>query len=100
MILIPIVDEIFGTLLKNLESKLRELEIKGRIETIQTIALLKSTWIYSRVPRDLRRLAVTETSVKEYKLKLVEKIPTDRYCSYIKENSIDPIDPSYHYGKG
>ena len=46
---IPII--IFGahgTILKNLEKKLGALEIKGRIKTIQTTALLKSTRILKR----------------------------------------------------
>ena len=36
-----------GTVLKGLEKRLDELEIRGRIETIQTTELLKS----ARIPR-------------------------------------------------
>ena len=38
---VPIVIGALGTVPKGLEKSLSELEIKGRIETIQTIALLK-----------------------------------------------------------
>ena len=38
----PIVVGALGTALKHLEKSLKELEIRGRIETIQTTALLRS----------------------------------------------------------
>ena len=44
--------------------RLDELEIKGRAETIQTTALLRSVGILRKSPGDLRRLAVTQTPVK------------------------------------
>ena len=44
---IPIVIGALGTVPKGLERGLENLEIRGRIETIQTIALLKS----ARIPR-------------------------------------------------
>ena len=37
---IPVVTAIFGTVPKGLERGLEEWEIRGRIETIQTTALL------------------------------------------------------------
>ena len=39
--LIAIVVGALGTVLKGLEKRLEELEISGRIETIQTTALIK-----------------------------------------------------------
>ena len=48
---------------EGLEKRLGELEIKGRIETIQTTALLKSTWLLKQSWRP-EKLAVTQTSVK------------------------------------
>ena len=46
---IPIVIGALGTVPKGLERSLNELEIKGRIDTIQTTALLKSARIIRRV---------------------------------------------------
>ena len=40
-IVIPIIVGAFGIFPKNLKRKLEELEIRGRIKTIQTTALLK-----------------------------------------------------------
>ena len=48
MKVIPIVIGALGTVPKGLEKSLSELEIKGRIETIQTTALLKSARIRMR----------------------------------------------------
>ena len=46
---IPIVVGTLGTVSKSLEDRLEELEISGRIETIQTTALLRSAGILRRV---------------------------------------------------
>ena len=46
---VPIVIGDLGTVPKGLEKSLSELEIKGRIETIQTTALFKSARIIRRV---------------------------------------------------
>ena len=46
---IPIVIGALGTIPKGLEKSLDELEIRGRIETIQTTALLRSAGILRRV---------------------------------------------------
>ena len=64
--------EAFGTLPKNLEKKFDELEIKRRIETVQTTALLKSGWILGRVLQTWE-LAVTQTPMENYQLELVWK---------------------------
>ena len=63
-----------GTVLKNIEKRLSELEFRGRIETTRIKALprylntLKS-------PGELRKLAVTETSVKTTSYNWWENIP-------------------------
>ena len=49
VIVIPIVMGAFETLPKNLKGKLKEFEIRGRIETIPTTVLLRSTRILRRV---------------------------------------------------
>ena len=46
---IPIAADTLETVTKNLEKRLEELEIRGRIETIQTTALLRSARILRRV---------------------------------------------------
>ena len=50
---IPIVIGTLGTIPKGLVKELEDLEIRGQVETIQTIALL-------RLAGDLRRLDVTQ----------------------------------------
>ena len=46
---IPIVVGALGTVQKSLEKRLKNLEIRGRIETIQNTALLQSARILRRV---------------------------------------------------
>ena len=69
---IPIVVRTHGTFSRCFEMRLEELEIRGRIETIETTALLKSVRIL-RSLRDLRRLAVIPTPVKDHQLTLAWK---------------------------
>ena len=47
--IIPIVIGAFGTVTKGLLNGLEDLEVGGRVETIQTIALLKTARILRRV---------------------------------------------------
>ena len=49
---------------KGLIQGLEDLEIRGRVEAILTIALLRTARIWRRVTSDLRRLAVTKTPKK------------------------------------
>ena len=63
--IVPIVIGAFGTVTKGLSKSLQDLEVGGRVETIQTTALLKKS------PGDLRRLAVTQTPVKDRQLTLM-----------------------------
>ena len=49
--MIPIAVGALGTVHRNLETRLDELGIRGRIEAIQTTALLKSAKIFRRVLR-------------------------------------------------
>ena len=46
---VPIVVGSPGTVLKNLEKRKEEFEIRKRIETIQTTELLKSARIFKRI---------------------------------------------------
>ena len=47
--IIPIVIGAFGTVTKGLLKGLEDLEVGGRVETIQTTALLKTARIFRRV---------------------------------------------------
>ena len=47
--IIPIVIGAFGTVTNGLLKGLEDLEVGGRVETIQTTALLKTARILSRV---------------------------------------------------
>ena len=49
MSVIPVVIHALGTISKGLVRVLEELEIGGRVETIQTTALLRSARILRRV---------------------------------------------------
>ena len=49
MTVLPIVIGAFGTLTKGLLKGLEDLEVDGRVETIQTIAPLKTARILRRV---------------------------------------------------
>ena len=53
---IPIAIDALSTVTRGIVLGLKDLEIRGRVETIKTTALLLST----RSPEDLRRLAVTQ----------------------------------------
>ena len=57
--IIPIVIRTFGTIIKWLVRGLKDLEIRGRVETTQTIELLRLARILRVVPGDLRRLEET-----------------------------------------
>ena len=67
---IPIVIGSLGTVNKELIKGLENLEIRGRMETMQITALLISAKIWRRV-LVMRRLAVTQTPVKDHQLTLM-----------------------------
>ena len=46
----PIVIGAFGTVIKGLLKRLEDIEIRGRVKTIQTTALLRTAGILRRVP--------------------------------------------------
>ena len=48
--IIPIVIDAFGTVTKGLLMGLEELEVGGRVETIQTTTLFRTARILRRVP--------------------------------------------------
>ena len=70
--IIPIVIGAFGTVTKGLLKGREDLEIKGRVETIETTTLLRTARILS--PGDLRRLKKTcchSNSSKNHQLTLI-----------------------------
>ena len=64
-------DRCFGTVTKGLLKGLKDLEVGGRVEIIQIIALLKNGQNTEKSPGVLRRLAVTQTPVKDHHLTLM-----------------------------
>ena len=68
MTVMPIIDGALGRVPKGLEKGLKESEIRGRINTIQSTVLQTSARILRRV---LKRLAVTWTQMKDHQLVLV-----------------------------
>ena len=69
--IVPIVIGALGTITKGLLKGLEDLEIGAQVETIQTTTLLRTARILRRVLGDLRRLAVTQTPVKNHQLILM-----------------------------
>ena len=69
--IVPIVIGAFGTVTKGLLNGLKDLEIRGRVETIQTTTLLRTARILRSVLGDLRKLALTQTPEKDHQLKLM-----------------------------
>ena len=65
---IPIVVDALGTVIKGLKKRLEELEISGRTEIIYTAKINKNI---QKSTEDLRRLAVTQTPMKDHQLKQV-----------------------------
>ena len=63
--IVPIVIGALGTITKGLLKGLEDLKVGGRVETMQTTALLKNGQNPETIPGDLRRLAVTQTPVKK-----------------------------------
>ena len=60
--IIPIVIGAFGTVTKGLLKGLEDLEVGGRVETIYYI--IENGQNIEKSPGDFRRLAVTQTPVK------------------------------------
>ena len=73
---ITIINGIFVTVHEGLEKRMAKLEIRWRIKTIQTTALLRSARILRRV-LETRDDLVTQTPVKDHQLTLVWKTHKD-----------------------
>ena len=73
MTIIPIVDGAFGTVTKGLLKGLEDLEVGGRVETIQTTALLKTARILRRVLDTCRDLLSLKLQWKTISVSWCEK---------------------------
>ena len=71
--IIPIVVGAFGTVTKGLLKDLEDLEVGGRMEIIQTIALLKTARILRRVLETWRDLLSPNLQWKTTSLRWWEK---------------------------
>ena len=69
--MIPNVTGALVTVTKRPVLGLEDVEIRGRVETIQTTAFIKIGQNTEKSPGDLRRLAVTQTPVKDHQLTLI-----------------------------
>ena len=69
--IIPIVIGTFGTVTKGLLKGLEDLEVGGRVETIQETSIIENGQNTEKSLGDLRRLAVTQTPVKDHQLTLM-----------------------------
>ena len=72
--IIPIVIGAFGTVTKWLLKGLEDLEVGGRVETIQNDSIIENGQNTKKRPGDLKRLAVTQTPVKNHRLTLMWKV--------------------------
>ena len=63
---IPFVIGVLGTVTKGLVKGLEDLEITEWLETIQTTLIVKIGQNIAKSPGELRKFAVTQTSVKDH----------------------------------
>ena len=71
--IVPIVIGAFGTVTKGLLKGLEDLAVGRRVETIQTTSIIENGQNTEKSPGDLRRLAVTQATVKHNQLMLMRK---------------------------
>ena len=64
--IVPLVISALGTINKGLLKGLEDLDVGRRVETIQTTTYAENGQNPETSPGDLRRLAVTQTPVKNH----------------------------------
>ena len=69
--IIPIVISAFVTVTKGLLKGLEDLYVGGRVETIQNNSIIENGQNTEKCPGNLRRLAVTQSLVKDHQLMLM-----------------------------
>ena len=72
MTIIPIVIGAFGTVTKGLLKGLGDLEIGGRVDS-PNYTIVENSQNTEKSPGDLRRLAVTQTQMRDHQLSLMWK---------------------------
>ena len=68
--MIPIVIGALGTISQRFIQRKKDLEIRGRVETLQT-SIIKIGQNTKKSPGDLEELMVTQTLVKNHQLTMV-----------------------------
>ena len=71
--IIPIVNGAFGTVTEGLRKGLEDLEVGGRVGDHPNDSIIENSQNTEKSPGDLRRLAVTQTPVKNHRLTLMWK---------------------------
>ena len=74
MTIIPIVICAFGTVTRGLLKGLEDLEVGGRVETIQTTTLLRTARILRRVPETCSPSDSSERSLANACVKNLQKL--------------------------
>ena len=64
--IVPMLIGAFGTVTEGLLKNLEDLEVGGRVETIQNDSIIEDSQNTEKSPVDLRTLAVTQTPVKNH----------------------------------
>ena len=72
--IVLIVIDAFGTVTKGLLKWLEDLEVGGRVETVQTTAIVENGQNTEKSPGNLRRLAIIQTPMKDHQLRWCEKL--------------------------
>ena len=85
VMVIPIINSALGTVSKGLENEQGELDIRKRMEIIQTIAWLKLLK-YGEASWRTEEIAVTQTSMKFHRLTLVRTRKEWNNNEVLKEN--------------
>ena len=71
MTIIPIVIGAFGRVSKGLLKGLEDLEVGGRVKKKPNYSIIENGQNIEKSPGDLRRLAVTQTPVRNHQLDLM-----------------------------
>ena len=71
MTFIPIVIGAFGTVTKGLIQGQKDLKITGQVGDHPNYSIIEISQNTGKSPRDLGRLAVTQTPMKDHELKLM-----------------------------
>ena len=71
--IVPVLIGAFGTVTKGILKGLEDSEVNGRVVTIQNDSIIEEGQNTEKSPGDLRRLALTQSPVKDDRLTLMWK---------------------------